>query len=147
MKYKLMHKNIPVADVEIDDTHGYILKIYDVISEEHLPVSVSVKHGICDRAALNDWWTKRAISTSRDGFLDVINNYNISCGAALLPFRYGLSLSDQYWIKPENSDIEWKNINFFDNSFSDDLGDVLFGAYADIKELDLCSPDATTNGN
>ena len=37
----------------------------------------------------------------------------------------GLSLSDQYWMKPAESNLEWKDINFFENSFSDDVGNIL----------------------
>ena len=33
----------------------------------------------------------------------------------------------QYWIKPDGTDLEWKRIHFFDNAFSDDIGNVLFG--------------------
>ena len=40
---------------------------------------------------------------------------------------YGLSLSDQYWICPKDSNLTWEEINFFSNEFSDDIGDVLFG--------------------
>ena len=59
---------------------------------------------------------------------------------------YGLSLSDQYWIKPENSELNWDDINFFNHSFSDDIGDVLFGAPKKANELDFSSPDNTSDG-
>jgi len=57
---------------------------------------------------------------------------------------YGFSLSDQYWICPHNSDITWDKINFFNNSFSDDIGDVLFG---ENNAFDFSSPDNTSDGN
>lgn len=36
---------------------------------------------------------------------------------------------------------------FFDNAFSDDIGDVLLGAVKDETEIDFNSPDITTDGN
>lgn len=35
----------------------------------------------------------------------------------LLDKAFGLSLSDQYWLKPYNLDIKYDDINFFDNDF------------------------------
>lgn len=58
---------------------------------------------------------------------------------------YGLSLSDQYWMKPMDSELEWKNINFFDNDFSDDVGNILFGQPA-LQDIDLMSPCNTSDG-
>ena len=45
----------------------------------------------------------------------------------LLVRCWGLSLSDQYWICPEGSDLAWGQYQLFENDFSDDIGDVLFG--------------------
>lgn len=30
---------------------------------------------------------------------------------------YFLSFLDQYWLKEENSNLKWKDINFFNNDF------------------------------
>lgn len=64
----------------------------------------------------------------------------------LLARCYGLSLSDQYWIKPSGCGLSWEDINFFDNAFSDDIGDVLFGHPQKGLHLDLRSPDNTSDG-
>jgi hypothetical protein len=59
---------------------------------------------------------------------------------------FGLSLSDQYWINPDGSDLAWDDINFFQHPFSDDIGDVLFGAPKRANALDFSSPDNTSDG-
>ncbi|MEJ9164849.1 hypothetical protein P4I20_30580 [Paenibacillus graminis] len=56
----------------------------------------------------------------------------------------GLSLSDQYWIRPFDAEINWSDINFFDNAFSDDVGNVLFGK-GSSGEMGLMSPDNTSD--
>lgn len=64
----------------------------------------------------------------------------------LLTRCFGLSLSDQYWVQPEDSGLTWKQINFFENPFSEDVGDVLLGKATDAAGFDLRSPDNTSDG-
>ena len=146
MKCKLMHKRIGVAELLLDDTTGFIQKIGRVFQPEHLPVGVSVKKGIADRAALNEWWTDRSIPASRSGIREALETLDVTSTKMLLVRCYGLSLSDQYWIYPENSNLTWDQINFFENSFSDDMGDVLFGTQKKADGFDFSSPDNTSDG-
>ena len=46
MKCMLMHKRLAVAEMELDETTGFILKIDEVYEPKHLPVGVSFKNGI-----------------------------------------------------------------------------------------------------
>lgn len=147
MKCTLMHKRIPVAQVELDDATGFIQKIHTLYSAEHLPVGVPFRHGTVDRAALNEWWTERSIPASRSGVREALEALQISSTKMLLIRCYGLSLSDQYWIRPDGSGLSWEKINFFHNTFSDDIGDVLLGENRKKDVLDLSSPDNTSDGN
>lgn len=147
MRFVFMHKNNPVAELEINENTGYIEKIYDTFAAEHLPICVRFKKGITERADLNEWWMNRSIPASRSGIRNVLETLGISTPGALITRCYGLSLSDQYWIKPVNMDISWNNVNFYDNPFSDEIGDVLFGKPVSEKEISFFSPDITTNGN
>ncbi len=142
-----MHKRTKVAEMELDDATGYIQKIGAVYAPEHLPVGVPVRRGATDRAALNEWWTDRSIPTSRSGVREALEMLEINSPKMLLVRCYGLSLSDQYWICPEGSDLTWDRINFFGNDFSEDIGDVLFGADKKADGLDFSSPDNTSDGN
>lgn len=147
MKCTLMHKRIAIAELELDDATGFIQKIKKVYAEEHLPVGVPVKRGKVDRVALNEWWTDRSIPTSRSGIREALQTLDIANTKMLLIRCFGLSLSDQYWICPEGSGLTWDKVNFFENSFSDDIGDVLFGANKKANAFDFTSPDNTSDGN
>lgn len=147
LKCTLMHKRIAVAEIELDDATGFIQKIGTVYAPEHFPVGVPVRKDVADRAALNDWWTDRSIPASRSGVREALQTLEISNTKMLLVRCYGLSLSDQYWICPENSGLKWDDINFFHNDFSDDIGDVLFGADKKANALNFSSPDNTSDGN
>ena len=147
MKCTLMHKRIPVAEIELDDAVGFIAGIESVHSPEHLPVGVRMENGICDRAAMNEWWENRSIPSSRYGIREALETLEIADTKMLLIRCNGLSLSDQYWIRPNGTELTWDAVNFFDNPFSDDIGDVLFGKDKKKDSLDLSSPDSTTIGN
>ena len=145
--YTLMHKNIRVADVEIDAHTGVITKIKNLYNAEHLPLGIRIRKNIVDRASFNDWWLDRSIPSSRLGIKDAMTALNISTTCSLLTKSYGLSLSDQYWVCPEDSYLEWENVNFFNNNFADDIGNILFGKKSQNKILDFNSPDNTSDGN
>lgn len=147
MKCTFMHKRVKVAELELDDATGFIQKIRTVYAPEHLPVGIPVKKGITDRAALNEWWTDRSIPSSRSGVREALETLNITSTKMLLIRCYGLSLSDQYWICPEGTELTWDQINFFENAFSDDIGDVLFGVNKKANAIDFSSPDNTSDGN
>lgn len=146
MKCTLMHRRIEVAKLELDDETGIIRKIESVMSAEHIPVGVPVKKGIADRSELNKWWTDRSIPASRSGVREALETLELTDTKILLIRCFGLSLSDQYWIRPEGTDLTWEKINFFDNSFSDDMGDVLFGKPKKNEDFDFSSPDNTSDG-
>ena len=146
MKCTLMHRRIEVAKLELDDETGIIRKIEAVMSAEHVPVGVPVKNGIIDRGELNKWWTDRSIPASRSGVREALETLNLNDTKILLVRCFGLSLSDQYWICPAGAELIWEKINFFDNSFSDDMGDVLFGKPKKNENFDFSSPDNTSDG-
>lgn len=146
MKCTLMHRRVEVAKLELDDETGIIQKIESVMSAEHLPVGVPVKNCIADRHELNKWWADRSIPASRSGVREALEALNLTDTKVLLIRCFGLSLSDQYWICPERTGLTWEKINFFDNPFSDDMGDVLFGKPKKNEDFDFSSPDNTSDG-
>ena len=150
LRYTLMHKNVAVADIDIDETLGGISNIRNIISKEHLPVGVvrmQRQNETVDRYAFNQWWTGRSIPASRMGLSDMLDTLGIVSSNMLLTKCLGLSLSDHYWIKPYGSEMTWEGVNFFDNDFSDDIGNLLFGTNDKHSGFDLSSPDNTSDGN
>jgi len=151
MTCTLMHKNIPVVDLEIERDNGYIDKIGILHNPAHLPIGTtglrSVDKNKPNRAALNDWWLGRSIPASRDKIEAALCVLDLRTTAALIVKCYGLSLSDQYWVMPKGSGLNWNQVNFFENDFSRDIGDVLFGqAPKNIASINMLSPDATSDG-
>lgn len=146
MNYCLMHKNVEVALLELDEETGFIQKTKALYRREHLPCGVSVVNGLPDGGAINVWWLERCIPSNRSGIANALELLDLRTTRMLLLRCLGLSLSDQYWMKPENSNLQWERINFFENGFSEDIGDILLGKTDKTADLDLSSPDNTSDG-
>ncbi len=146
MWYILMHKEIPVISFELDEVVCAITKIKNVYNIEHLPVGVTAEYDNINREELNSWWRKRAIPSSRDGLRDALETLNVHSPEVLLDKCYGLSLFDQYWICPEHGDLSWAEVNFFDNPFTEDVGNILLGHASSSESISLIAPDNTSDG-
>lgn len=140
-----MHKNVEVIGITLDNTTGVITSTDKIYNQNHLPVSVMINGEQFSKTRLSQWWVGRSIPASRMGIKDILLSLDIATPLNLVDKAFGLSLSDQYWIKPKNSSLLWKNINFFDNDFSEDVGNLLFGE-GDTKNISLVSPDNTSDG-
>ena len=146
MNYKLLNKNCLLAEIELSDS-GFIVDINKIINAEAFPVGVITDNNLKNTVGrLNSWWQGRAIPASRDGLKQILQAYDIETTTKLSARSLGLSLSDQYWIKPAGSDIEWQDVNFFTNDFSNDLGDAFFSRGSSKPNISPMTPDASSNG-
>jgi hypothetical protein len=147
-RYMLKHKNIDVLEIQLNHFNE-ISSFGKILDQEHLPVGTVQKNGL-DLNILRDWWKRRSIPEGREELHWVLQILNMVTSQQLLDKSFGLSLSDQYWICPQNADLKWEDVNFFHNSFSDDVGDMLFGEMnwegLNPKTVDIFSPDNTTDG-
>ena len=140
-----MHRDIKVMDLEIDE-FANITALGKIYQAEHLPLGTYHKIGV-DRKTLNKWWTNRSIPASRQGIRDVLEILELSSAQELIHKCFGLSLSDQYWVSPIDDPLDWHKVNFFENDFSEDIGNILFGKGKSSESVSLFSPDNTANGN
>jgi len=141
-----MNKNIPVADLELDDDTAAIISVITPLGLDYLPAGIHIKAGIPNKRELHEWWYGRAIPANRLGIHFALEKMNMNQPEQLLAKCYGLSLSDQYWMKPDNSSLSWSMVNFFENEFSDDVGNILFDQTTDHHEIDMMSPCNTSDG-
>lgn len=145
--YTLMHKNTKVIELLINNQDGFIFGFGDIHNASYLPVGTYDGKSLIANN-LSEWWNNRSIPLSRSGIRNALNDLDINSTQILLLRCCGLSLSDQYWIKArDDNDISWEKINFFDNDFSNDVGDILFGDQHNKNDLNLSSPDNTSVGN
>ena len=141
MRYVLMQKNYPVMDLDIRADGTEICfgnRIYD---KRRIPVGIAVSKDTPSQRDLAHWWKKRSIPASRSGIDRVLRMLNMHAPQELLTKCFGLSLSDQYWVKPTDMQTDWEEINFFDHEFSEDIGNILFGNKPESGSFSLMSPD------
>lgn len=140
-RYLLMNRDHEVLAFRFDSATGEFLDADEVIDAKRAPLSVMSPRGTkASKAALSYWWAHRAIPNTRRGIeaklmeLGIADTYD-------LPFKsMGLSLSDQYWIKPYDSEIRWHDVNFFENDFIEAEVDSW------MANVGLSSPDNTSDG-
>lgn len=120
MKCILMNKNTAIMLVEYNTTFNGIENIYDIYNIEYAPLSISNDNktlGANLLKQINDWFKGRGIPSWRKDLEKLLEKLNVSSKEELLNKSYALSLSDQYWLKEENSNVKWQDINFFTNDF------------------------------
>lgn len=146
----LYNKNTPIMKCKMDNDTGAIFSVEKVLNLEYLPIGINdITKSTFDEQSLvrlNDWWRTRAIPATRDGILDGLRTMGLDSCKALLNKAFGMSLSDQYWFCPNDIDVEWKDVCFFRNDFSNDVGDIIFDNNNTIAEVNLHSPDNTSDG-
>ena len=155
MRCILMNKNTEVLIADYDTANGVFSKIYDIYNIDYAPYilkSFYIKDDTNNslfRTNISEWFKSRGIPSWRDKLDILLHRLNISAPSELLDKAFGLSLSDQYWIKPYNIDVKYDDINFFDNDF--DYSEFLEASLSKnsrtiVKGTALKTPNNTTDG-
>ncbi len=150
MRYILMNKNTEILIAEYNPSSKYFDEIVEVKNIDYAPVIISNLHkkGEDILTDLSKWFRGRGIPNHRDNLEMLLARLNVSMPEELLDKSFGLSLSDQYWIKPIDSDIKYSDINFFENDFEDfEFLEATFSNKGkSVSEESLMTPNNTTDG-
>ena len=142
----LMHKDIAVCSVSFDSRFhlSHINEIYD-ISEMPLGYK-NMDDGSFNDSFLSSWWKNNEIPTERHSVRVGLECLGINSVEELHWLGRGVSLNNHYWLKSSEETINWKDINFWDNPFSDEIGEALFNHKKKHTNEFLNSPDPALNG-
>ena len=155
MRCILMNKNTEILVAEYDSANGVFSEIYEVYNIDYAPYilkSFYVENELNDtpfRTNLSEWFKGRGIPSWRDKLDLLLHRLNINAPSELLDKAFGLSLSDQYWIKPCDWEVKYDDINFFDNDF--EYSEFLEASLSKnsriiANEKSLKTPNNTTDG-
>ena len=150
-----MNKNTKILLTEYDSASSTFTKIYEVYNILYAPYILKKLYNEKDfndnsfRINLSKWFQGRGIPSWRDKLDILLHRLNIVAPSELLDKSFGLSLSDQYWLKPINTSISYDDINFFDNDF--DYTEFLEASLSKnsnsiVNEASLNTPNNTTDG-
>lgn len=155
MKCILMNKTREVLVAEYNEISKFfdqIYKVYDINYAPYILKSVYQENDINNtvfRTSLSEWFRGRGIPSWRDQLDLLLHRLNITAPNELLDKAFGLSLSDQYWIKPYHLDVSYDDINFFDNDFEyTEFMEASFSKSSNtiLSESSLKTPNNTTDG-
>ena len=147
MIYTLMHFDIPLVTFSAESKAEMNLEIVDVNWENKdlFPldlIEVSEK-------GITSWIKHRSIPKNRAYVDNLLSSLGLSINRPLDIIRVskGLSLNDCYWVKDENSQDTFDDVNLYENRFTRILGQIAFTGYgsSDVTGL-TSSPEFTTNG-
>lgn len=155
MKCILMNKNTEVLVAEYNTVSKFFDRIIEVKNIDYAPYilkSFYVKddiNAIPFRTNLSEWFRGRGIPSWRDQLDLLLHRLDISAPTELLDKAFGLSLSDQYWLKPFNSNIKYDDMNFFDHDF--DYAEFMEASLSKNSKIitsinSLKTPNNTTDG-
>lgn len=139
LKMNLLCKDISVAELSLVDNHLVIEKI---IEPAYLPIMV--KTGAELQQTFDDWLAYRNIPKSRNNLQKILGAFRVSSIAELSLRNLGLSLSDSYWIKPQESSLSWNDVNLYENSFYTINEQILENM--PLIYLKRYNPDSSSNG-
>ena len=142
MLFTFFNKDIPIFDIDINFKNYTNFKIKKYYNPEYAPFGLYLpkinKFGI----NFSEWWNNRLIPITRYNFYNLFTTFNEVNELALQ--NLGVSLSDQYWLRPElQKYLSWKDVNPFLNKFLYDL-DLDSLSCSDNK---IISPNISLNGN
>ena len=137
MNYYLMNKNKPLIRFNIIEEFGEeIPQTIETLTE--VPVWFP---------DLRNWLENRNAAKHRAFVRDLLVKMKANTITGFISLTNCLSLQDTLWVKPENSNLTWENINLFDNEFSEVMTHMAFdgtGLYG--IRIRTTSPELTTDG-
>ena len=155
----LMCRDHEVARFSYDPYKRIVTGKARILDPIYLPQGCLDENASFSSKRLSRWLTNRAVPATRPGVAPVLQRLSLEHPEELLTVGLGLSLSDQYWLRPDNAPgLTWGAVNCFSNEFSPALGEALAPhdpdsgsrALASLEKQGIVvasSPDSALNGN
>lgn len=143
----LMHKNNPVAKLIFTDG-GYFSKLEGFYNKDLMPPGTRVQDMMAQQR-LKNWFDMRCVPKERENYIKLISEAGINTNEQFYFRNNGLGLNDCYWIRTMESmdtNIVWEDVNFFQNNYSDYVGQILIDPSYKAFSKNFNSPDLVTHG-
>ena len=154
----LMCRDHEIAELTWNHDRQAVTGKTHIFDASHAPLMSVDPHGSITRDRLSTWFKNRSIPDFRPDAVERLRAVGFPSAASLMASGFGASLSDQYWIRPAGSVSTWRDVNCFENDFSEELGELLLPHDASSvpsliekirgdADILASSPDAALNGN
>ncbi|NCB32993.1 MAG: hypothetical protein EOM64_03765 [Erysipelotrichia bacterium] len=112
-----MHCSTEVLSGDYSSASHSFRKIREVSHPDHLPAGILAADNETGLKQLNHWLIWRGIPGYRVGLDMLVSRLHIKDQYELLEYEHALSVSDTYWLKPEDSKLTYHKRNFFNCDF------------------------------
>lgn len=143
--FTLMNRTHEVVRVVYDSSRKEFTSIGKDVDAARAPIGLGIEKGSLPLDGFNAWWRGRGIPQAREGLASLLSELGAELPEELLQRNLGLSLSDQYWIRPEGSGLAWEDVNFFNNDF--EKVSLEIGPFVADGSSAAATPDNTSDGN
>lgn len=143
--FTLMNRTHEVAQLVYSTSRKDFTHIGADVDYAHAPIGVFGPNSPISLDSFRIWWRGRGIPLARIGLASLLAEAAVDVPDELVQRNLGLSLSDQYWIRPQDSGLAWEDINFFNNAF-DDVS-LSIAPFAPEGKAAAAKPDNTSDGN
>lgn len=142
LKLTLMSANYEVARMSYEPNRECPFVVKEVLDPARMPLGTATSGGQIKKREFNDWWDHRSIPNTRPMLLAKMAQLGVAAVGEIPVRSYGLSLSDCYWLLPDDAQFNWGDLNYFENEF--DGSGAAEGAW--LANVGLNSPDNTSEG-
>lgn len=115
--YTLMMKNVPICDFTYNTSKIAVASIANIYNSAVTPLGIYSKPGHIDPYSLSHWISKRCVPSLRPSLPEQLLAAGATSPVDLMFKSLGLNLSDQFWFRPAGYDLDWANINCFENDY------------------------------
>ena len=138
-RFLLKNRTYDIAELIYDSALEEFTSVGALIDADRAPLGLVDTRKRISTIAFNTWWRNRGAPEGRLALIEKLEEKGLVTPFELSVRSLGLSLSDQFWICPESSGLEWDELNFFNNGFG--KTNML-----ELRDLPLRNPDNTSEG-
>lgn len=138
--YYLMNKEQPLLSFYIKEEYGEKTAYQDecFVSLSLMPAGFS---------DIQSWLEQRNFAKHKEHLQRWLKEWQIDHLEGFIRITHGLSLNDSFWIRPENAELRWSDINLYTNDFSDIVSRTAFETGLHGLKLSSTSPEFTSEGS
>lgn len=142
-RYVLKLKDVPLLSFIITTNQfgEYSVQEEQLLTSNKQLLPKGLQHG------LTSWLTSRVIPKNRQHVKDILGVLGLTWHPlTIITVSNALSLTDAYWVCPEDSYLQFSSVNLFENDFSEVLGHIAFTGYRRSVGNFRTSPELSTDG-
>ena len=139
IEYVLMNKDIPVLSFLCERNEFEEPTFQELVwYVSYRPIGYKSLPGFLER---------RKAPKHREHIQRLLERYGCDDLEGFLNVTHALSLNDTFWVKRQDSNLQWNQVSLYQNEFDQLISEAAFDGSANSSELSTTSPEFGTDGN